>query len=82
MRARIIRIGNSRGVRIPKPLLEEAGLTDEVEMKLEGDRLVIRPAVPARYGWDDEFAAAAEDDMLLDAASLPTTRWEAEEWQW
>lgn len=84
MRTRIIRIGNSRGVRIPKPMLEEAGLTDEVEMKLEGDRLIIRPAGRPREGWDERFATMATrgDDVLLDADSLPTTKWEAEEWQW
>ncbi len=31
--ARLVQIGNSRGVRIPKPLIEEAGLTDEVELR-------------------------------------------------
>jgi antitoxin (DNA-binding transcriptional repressor) of toxin-antitoxin stability system len=42
MKARIVRIGNSQGVRIPKPLLEQTGLADEVELEVEGDCLVIR----------------------------------------
>ncbi len=44
MKARIVRIGNSQGIRIPKPLLEEAGLPDEVELEVEGDCLVVRAA--------------------------------------
>ena len=46
MKAKIIRIGNSRGVRIPKALLEEAKLTEEAEITLEKGALVIRPIKP------------------------------------
>ena len=44
MRARVVRIGNSRGVRIPKPLIEQVGLQDEVEIAVEGSSLIIRAA--------------------------------------
>jgi antitoxin (DNA-binding transcriptional repressor) of toxin-antitoxin stability system/antitoxin component of MazEF toxin-antitoxin module len=44
MKARIVRIGNSQGIRIPKPLLEAAGLPEEVELEVEGDCLVVRAA--------------------------------------
>ena len=84
VRTRIIRIGNSRGVRIPKPLLEEAGLTDEVELELDGNRLILRSAELPRAGWNDAFAAMAEagDDKLLDAEALPLTRWDRDSWRW
>ena len=36
VRSRVVKIGNSRGIRIPKTLLEQADLTDEVEMTVEG----------------------------------------------
>ena len=41
MRARLIRIGNSRGVRLPKPLIEEAGLTEDVELRVSDGSIVI-----------------------------------------
>ena len=41
---RIIQIGNSQGIRIPRPLLEQSGLPGEVELKVEGDRIVIHAA--------------------------------------
>ncbi len=84
MKARIVRIGNSQGVRIPKPLLEQAGLGDEVTIEAEGNRLVIRAARAPRDGWAEAFAAmaAAGDDRLLDASAMPATAWEAREWQW
>lgn len=82
MRARIIRIGNSRGVRIPKPLLEEAALGDEIELIVEDGTIVIRPAQSARYGWAAEFTKmrAAEDDLLLDDAT--PTSFDDDEWKW
>lgn len=82
MKARIVRVGNSRGIRLPKPLLEEAGLPDEVEIHAEPGRIIIQSAVRPRAGW----AAAARqmakrgEDTLIDA---PTpTEFDAEEWIW
>ncbi|MCU0292971.1 MAG: AbrB/MazE/SpoVT family DNA-binding domain-containing protein [Thermoanaerobaculaceae bacterium] len=84
MRTRIVRIGNSRGIRIPKPLLEEIGLEGEVEVKVEGNALVVRPVRQARAGWSDVFARMAErgDDELLDRVAEPVSSWDEEEWQW
>ena len=53
MRARVVRIGNSRGVRIPKPLIEQAGLQDEVEIAVEGSSLIIRVRCAAPRGLGD-----------------------------
>ncbi|HEX8069876.1 MAG TPA: AbrB/MazE/SpoVT family DNA-binding domain-containing protein [Pyrinomonadaceae bacterium] len=63
-----MRIGNSWGVRIPKPLLERSGLTDEVEIEAQADQLVIRPARRPREGWAEAFRAMAErgDDALIE----------------
>jgi antitoxin MazE len=76
MRARLIRIGNSKGVPIPKPLLDQAGLQDEVEIEVEGHRLVIRALGHPRAGWDEAFQAMARqsDDALLDDGELPPTQ--------
>jgi antitoxin MazE len=41
-KARLVRIGNSRGVRLPKPLIEQAGLSDEVELDVRDGAIVIR----------------------------------------
>lgn len=80
--SKIIKIGNSRGVRIPYKLLEQAGLTDEVEMRVEGDQLIIQSRRSPRQGWEALFAAMAknDDDRLLDEP-LPT-QWDEEEWSW
>lgn len=81
IRTRIVKIGNSQGIRIPKLLLEQSGLNAEVEIEVQGDRIVIRTAPCQRAGWDAAFAAMAEheDDTLLDAT---TTDWDDAEWEW
>jgi antitoxin MazE len=82
VRSKVIKIGNSRGIRIPKTLLEQAGLTDEVEMRVEDNKLVIQPASSSRLGWDSQFASmsVSGDDRLLDEGV--STRWDEEEWEW
>ncbi|CAN5426683.1 AbrB/MazE/SpoVT family DNA-binding domain-containing protein [soil metagenome] len=82
MRARIVRVGNSRGVRLPKPLLEEAGLPDEVEIHAEPGRIIIEAAVQPRAGWAEaarQMAATGEDELLDPPTS---TRFDEEEWEW
>ena len=83
IKTRIIRIGNSQGIRIPKPLLEQMGVGTEVEMEVQGEQLVIRRADRPRAGWDEQFKTMAEhgDDGLLDEELVPT-QWDEDEWEW
>ncbi len=84
VRSRIVKIGNSQGIRIPKLLLEQANLVDEVELQVEDDQLIVRPVVPTRANWEEAFRAMAEqgDDQLLEESELTLTQWEEEEWEW
>ena len=82
MKARIVRVGNSRGVRLPKPLLDESGLPDEVEIRAESGRIIIESAHRPRAGWAEAARAMAGqgEDQLLDE---PTpTEFDSEEWTW
>lgn len=82
MKARLIQIGNSRGVRIPKPLIEEAGLGEEVDLQVREGAVVIQSVHAARAGWADAArdAAARGESDLLDGAQ--PTRFGEEEWEW
>ena len=84
MKSKIVKIGNSRGVRIPKPLIEETGLGDEVEILVEGNRLIIAPADRPRSGWRTAFQKMAQmaDDVLVDGDVQVETEWEKDEWEW
>ena len=82
IRTRIVKIGNSQGVRIPKTLLEQSGIHAEVEIEVVGEVLTIRTASRSRTGWKKAFAAMANqhDDVLLDEVS--NTDWDRVEWEW
>lgn len=84
MKTRIVPIGNSHGVRIPKPLLDQTGLSGEVDIRAEDDALVIRPVRRPRAGWAEAFRRMAErgDDALLDDAAPSLSSWDESEWQW
>ena len=83
VKTRIIKIGNSQGIRIPKPLLEQSGLQEEVELKVEENRIVIQAVSHPRRGWEEAFGAMAEqgDDALLDPDVIES-EWDETEWQW
>jgi antitoxin MazE len=80
MKTKLIKVGNSQGVRIPRLLIEEAGLTGELEMSVEGDALVLRTARHPRAGWVEAIAALGPDDIGSD--DLPVSDVDEEEWKW
>ena len=84
MKTRIIKIGNSQGVRIPKVLLKQSGLSAEVEIEVQEAQIVIRSAKRPRQGWEEAFCAMArhQDDRLLDPDLTGQTHWDEDEWQW
>ncbi|MBP8947294.1 MAG: AbrB/MazE/SpoVT family DNA-binding domain-containing protein [Candidatus Promineofilum sp.] len=84
VRSRIVKIGNSQGIRIPKLLLEQAHLGDEVELELGPDVIMIRPIQGARQGWDAAFQTMAErgEDEWLDAIAPAANAWDEDEWEW
>ncbi|MFA6111031.1 MAG: AbrB/MazE/SpoVT family DNA-binding domain-containing protein [Candidatus Latescibacterota bacterium] len=82
MKARLVRIGNSRGVRLPKPMIEEAGLADEVEISVREGTILIASAQRPRTGWA-EAARRLRDSGQDSAVDPPTaTRFDEEEWEW
>lgn len=83
IKTRIIKIGNSKGIRIPKFLLDQLGLAEEVELSLGDNQLIIQSVRPVRYNWDEQFQQMAEkgDDYLLDD-EIVSAAWDNEEWDW
>jgi antitoxin MazE len=79
----LIQIGNSRGIRIPKPLIEQCRLGDKVELRVENDRLIISPERQPRQGWNEAFraaGAAAHDELLLEGGRA--NAFDGEDWKW
>ena len=82
MKTRLVRIGNSRGVRLPKAIIAQAGLTEEVELGVRDGAIVIARVTSARSGWADAARQMRErdEDLLLDPP-LPTL-FDEKEWVW
>lgn len=74
MKTRLVRMGNSRGVRLPKALIEQAGLSDEVELELRDNAIVIVAQRRPRAGWAEAARALHEqggDKPLDEPVSTP-----------
>ena len=75
MKARIIKIGNSKGIRIPKVLLDQSQVGEEVILEVQGNQIVIHPAAHPRQGWAEAFRSMSEqgDDQMLDPEAVRPT---------
>ena len=81
----VIKIGNSRGIRLSKTILERYNIKDTVELIMEKGYLIIKPKESPRKGWEKAFKKMADkkDDQLLDDKSLSNSSlWDEEEWNW
>jgi len=83
MKAELVRIGNSRGIRIPKPFIEQCGLGETVELRVANDCLIIAAGRQLRQGWDDAFRASghtADDELMLEVTE--PNEFDHREWRW
>ena len=84
MRTKLARMGNSRGVRIPRLLIEQVGLSGDVELTAEGGAIVIRPVTHPRDGWAEAFALLGPetDEEMEEVNGWPSSIFDEEEWEW
>ncbi len=75
MVTKILKWGNSLGLRIPKAFAKEAGIEDgsAVDISLDGDRIVIRPATPVQYQLTDLVSLVREDNIHEEISTGDTT---------
>lgn len=80
MHVSVVAIGNSRGIRIPKSILQQLNIEERVELEVHDKELLIRPVrSKPREGWAEEFALMhqnGDDTLLLDEVH------EKEEFSW
>ena len=79
MRTTLRKVGNSRGVLIPVAFLAACQITNEIEMRQEGRRIIIEPVKTVRAGWFEGYQASEDVDVWL---GLQETTGEDEDWQW
>ena len=83
IKAKLVKIGNSQGIRIPRTVLEQVGLQGELELEVRRKHLIVRPAVRPRKGWEDRFREMSErgDDRPVWPAT-PLTSFDEKDWEW
>jgi antitoxin MazE len=85
MITKVVKIGNSRGIRIPKSVIQDIGLTEEVELEIGDGQIIVKSISVNRTNWDTAFKKMAKnkDDVLMEPQSLyKATSWDKEEWDW
>jgi antitoxin MazE len=83
IKTKLVRIGNSQGIRIPRVVVEQAALTGDIELEVRGKQLRVRPARRPREGWEDRFRAMAgrgHDRRLWPTSALSS--FDEKEWEW
>lgn len=80
----LVKMGSSRGVRLPRLFLEQAELDEEVEMEVQEDQVIIRLVPRPRRHWEKDLdgMTARGDDRLLDPKAVSLTAWDEEKWVW
>jgi antitoxin MazE len=82
MRARLVKIGNSRGIRLPKPVIEQARLSEEVEVEVRDGALIITSPHRVRAGWAEAARALRERDLDRLVDEPAATRFDDQDWKW
>ena len=77
----IVQIGNSRGIRLPKTILDQCHITDKVEIQISGDEITLRAVKEVRAGWDEQMKLMHErgEDKMLLPDSIDA---DLDEWEW
>jgi antitoxin MazE len=83
-RARLVKMGKSRGIPLPRAFLDQLELDEEVEVEVQDGQVVVRLVPRPRRGWDKQFdgMTARGDDRLLDSKAFSLTSWDEEKWVW
>jgi antitoxin MazE len=83
MKVRLIRIGNSKGIRLPATILKSINPSEEMEIEIRGDSIVLTPLVSPREGWDEAFRVAGSDHRdNLWGSDLGANEFDDQEWTW
>ena len=73
----IVQVGNSKGIRLSKTLLDKYQITNKVELVLENDYIVLKPVTEPRKNWENAFAEMHKngDDKLLIDSVFDDEKW-------
>jgi antitoxin MazE len=82
MKIPIVKVGNSRGIRFPKAVIEQCQLGPEVNLEVKNQKVIISPSVSPRLGWDKAFQKMAKNgDEGIEGEDF-SNDWDEQEWEW
>ena len=84
MKTHLTKIGNSKGIILPAPVIKECGLDGEVELTVQDQSVIITPVHTPREGWAEasKALARASDDSLRIPDSVRNVFDDSDEWSW
>lgn len=84
MKAQLIKIGNSRGIRLPKSVIEECNLGEIVEIKIKNNKITIMNPDKPREGWEESFKKLTNEGKLQEELLTGNfeNEFDEEEWKW
>jgi antitoxin MazE len=78
----VIQIGNSRGIRIPKAILDQLNVSEKLDLEVENQQIILRPVKDKpRQGWSaalKKMSSLTEDRLLIPETSVT----DGFEWEW
>jgi antitoxin MazE len=80
-KTRIVQVGNSQGIRLPKAMIELSGIKEHIEIEVRENQIVITAATKARVGWGDAFAQMVSNGDELEPLAVGNS-WDETEWNW
>jgi antitoxin MazE len=85
MRIKVVSVGNSKGIRIPRAILQQCSIGDEIELEVKDRCIALKPVKPIRSGWEDAFRKMhdrGDDQLLEEPEAHAPTRWDRTKWKW
>lgn len=82
LQVKLVKIGNSQGIRLPKAILDQIGLTGVADLSVEDGKIILRPQKAPRAGWEEAFAAASTELDDEDREWLEPDLTDTRDWTW
>lgn len=83
MKIKLINIGNSKGLRLPKALIQQYNISDDLQIELKEDGILLKPITRLRSGWSEQFEKAVKlNEPQEKKWNEAPNRFDKEEWTW
>ena len=83
MKIKLINIGNSKGLRLPKTIIQQYNITDDLQLELKEDGILLKPFTKPRTGWSEQFEKVVKPIEKQEKNWMEAhNRFDKEEWTW